>query len=596
MNSVLSPGIYFDRDSSRTILKKPNPSGGGGGGGSEPDPISWSVLIPSGTAQGDLVEFPYLLNGDGFTEDFWTAIEPDGSNLKFTLPFGETLERYIIDVDRERKYFWCVVKLPEIFQNSDTEFYVEATVGETFANGSVYNGNYVAAVHMHGPKAVELTGIPTNLEVDNTIPLPAWGGEDSLISIDQSPDTGAHQGVIITATNRYTIDTTSIKRYDANWNLLNENTNALTGLSAPINHLGDGDFYNGKLYIPVEYWGGSCGDFSDCGIAVYDATTLNFESFHDTSAQGHECSGLFIEPSANRITIVNYCGPCQFHRYRLSDFSYERTDSLDTPLNYIQGIVRLGDYYYITQDNIGGSGDGDICYRVSADTFEVQGQVYHTEISGGDSNSNMEGISVLDENLFILLDGGPGDQLVHTLEFVEGKNFQGDDTFTPGAAYVITLPQGYQSGTLSVFFKPGNTQQVSIASLTAPNTDTPNDRMGIAIDDGNNLGSWDSNGSSWVYTGVNPSRVELSGAVMTFDSGGDRAISINDTNRNVISAGTIPTTRTELILGREDDTANEIYAGVYTLARLRNNVADPAWISFEDVNCRLNNQHTITKL
>ena len=49
----------------------------------------------------------------------------------------------------------------------------------------------------------------------------------------------------------YLINTDKIYKYDANWNCIDSNTTPFAG-DALLDHMGDGAYANGKLYIPAE--------------------------------------------------------------------------------------------------------------------------------------------------------------------------------------------------------------------------------------------------------------------------------------------------------------------------------------------------------
>ena len=88
-----------------------------------------------------------------------------------------------------------------------------------------------------------------------------------------SPNTFSHQGYATDGTNHYTFDNQAIYvwRDDADWTLVSSNTAVFSGVSG-LNHLGDGDYYNGQLYLVAEYWAG-CGSYTNQSLLTFDPAT-----------------------------------------------------------------------------------------------------------------------------------------------------------------------------------------------------------------------------------------------------------------------------------------------------------------------------------
>ena len=149
----------------------------------------------------------------------------------------------------------------------------------------------------------------------------------------------AHQGYARTDDFHYTFHGNEIIKYDLGWNSVASNNKYLIGIVQ--NHLGDGDYYDGKIYVPVEEYIGSggCGESTNESIFVINATDLTKIAEYDISAQGYEVSGLTVVPEDNIIYTVSYCDDSIISKYDLTDFSYLGNIQLSEPVVRKQGLT-----------------------------------------------------------------------------------------------------------------------------------------------------------------------------------------------------------------------------------------------------------------
>ena len=175
-----------------------------------------------------------------------------------------------------------------------------------------------------------------------------------LVRIDKSPDIKAHQGVTTDGESFYLLHTDFIKKTDENWNEIDINKKVLSEIGGGMNHLGDGDYHNGKLYIPVEYWDDR-DNFGSQHIAIWDASDLSYVGKYDISAQGHEVAGITVDN--NYIYVVSFYDGTAIWKYDLLDFTYAGYISISENIESIQGITTDGAYFYISQE--------DYLYKIS---------------------------------------------------------------------------------------------------------------------------------------------------------------------------------------------------------------------------------------
>jgi len=157
----------------------------------------------------------------------------------------------------------------------------------------------------------------------------------TYVKIDESIDVDCHQGVAASENYYYTFHTDRIdKRSKNDWSIVSQNTDPFAGMSG-VDHVGDGCYYNNKLYIPVEHWT-SCTDTSNQTIAIYDADTLELLEHHDISDHASEASSIAIDSENKIIYVSNYCNG-KIYKFDLNTFDY--LGEFDTHISTIQGIA-----------------------------------------------------------------------------------------------------------------------------------------------------------------------------------------------------------------------------------------------------------------
>jgi len=227
----------------------------------------------------------------------------------------------------------------------------------------------------------------------------------SFLETYASPDTGCQQGYAWDGTNHYLIDSAQIfkRANDSNWTVLASNTNVFSGLPG-LNHMGDGDYYNGELYIPCEFWLGACTNVSDQSIVTFDAAKLQPLKVYDVSADNHEMSGLCIVPSDGSngvIYVTAYCDGSQVWRYDLATMKLLGTIPLSQTLYCLRGIAWHDGTFYLAEDFAQGS----------VYSMEYNGKiklVCTTPVTGSQG-----GLKYTGNVLRWLIDQGPGSREVH---------------------------------------------------------------------------------------------------------------------------------------------------------------------------------------
>lgn len=254
-----------------------------------------------------------------------------------------------------------------------------------------------------------------------------------------SPDIDCHQGIATDGTYFYGIDSNAIRKFDSNWNLIAQNTNA--GGNAGVNHLGDGAVYNGRLYCAAENYT-SPTVFSDNRIAVFNTSTLAFIEQHDISAQGVETAGAAIDPAQGLIYVCTYTNGDRINVYDLTTFDFVRTIMLPVPLPKNQGITYKNQRLYLAEDT-----------NKRIYTLNMQGDILgYTRVSSG----TQEGIDFT-TNIFYSLEETPvsgANQIVSTIMPYSARQplnanlvFNGDFEIAPSFTAVTTGNKAWIDGT-----------------------------------------------------------------------------------------------------------------------------------------------------
>ena len=217
-----------------------------------------------------------------------------------------------------------------------------------------------------------------------------------------SPNTFSHQGYATDGTNHFTFDNQSIYVWsnDLHWTSIASNTAVFSGVSG-LNHLGDGDYCNGLIYLVAETWY-TCGSYTNQSILTFDANTLQRLSVHNVAADAHEMSGLAVVPGDGTngiIYVTSYCDGSRIWEYDLSTFELIGTLPLSRTLPVLQGIAAGNGRFYLSQDS------GNI---YSLDYSGNVTPVFSTSISG-----SHEGLKYVQGQIRWLIDGGLGHKFIY---------------------------------------------------------------------------------------------------------------------------------------------------------------------------------------
>lgn len=254
----------------------------------------------------------------------------------------------------------------------------------------------------------------------------------SLLPVNQYELTGAEevsgrQGVCSGEDFFWVSGSTTLAKYDRDWNLILENDEPFEGYEMEVNHIGDIDVYQNELYIGAEYFMDGQGE--NIQIAVYDADTLKLKRtfpFEPKSGQ-LECSGIAVDPDTQSVWMCSWVGEESgryLYRYDLNTGAYLGKVHMQMPPQWIQGIAYHDGCIYITADD--GTADDD-----------EPDHLYRAKIEDGASACTV----TLERTL---------DDVIRQGE-IEGLTFDQEEgqmlvLYNRGARIVLGMPKGFYDG------------------------------------------------------------------------------------------------------------------------------------------------------
>lgn len=228
--------------------------------------------------------------------------------------------------------------------------------------------------------------------------------EEPWIMVERSFFLGADpargQGVTTDGTNWYFSGTKSLEITDEAYNTILIDTNAIlsqVGLAdgytdVTLNHIGDIDYANGKLYISLDSTQRDpiTGDkYSNPVFAVYDAQTLSWtgEAYILNPPHGIRdiASWVAVDAEAGLAYGMAYDNATELAVYNLADFSFKQYIPLSQVVDQAQGGKLLNGYMYFATDN-----DEKLLMRANLATGEVE-TIGNLKIDG---EQEVEGLSI----------------------------------------------------------------------------------------------------------------------------------------------------------------------------------------------------------
>ena len=183
------------------------------------------------------------------------------------------------------------------------------------------------------------------------------------------------QGVCVEGDYYWVSGSTTLTKYDRDWNVVAENTDPFKGYDLEVNHIGDIDVYQNELYLGVEYF--MDGEGKNIQVAVYDGDTLELKRVFPFRADTGqlECSGIAVDPDSQTVYMSSWIddeSSSYLYMYDLSTGDYKGKLRMDPVPAWLQGVAYYDGNLYVTSDDGDADEDApDHMYRVDANTGAV---------------------------------------------------------------------------------------------------------------------------------------------------------------------------------------------------------------------------------
>lgn len=187
------------------------------------------------------------------------------------------------------------------------------------------------------------------------------------------------QGICVEGDYYWVSGSTSLTKYDRDWNVVAENTDPFAGYTLEVNHIGDIDVYRNELYLGVEYFMDGVG--SNIQVAVYDGDTLELKRVFPFRADTGqlECSGIAVDPDSGTVYMCSWIddeSSAYLYMYDLDSGAYKGKLRMDPVPKWIQGVAYFDGSLYVTCDD--GDADEeapDHMYRITLNEDRTAGGV-----------------------------------------------------------------------------------------------------------------------------------------------------------------------------------------------------------------------------
>ena len=187
------------------------------------------------------------------------------------------------------------------------------------------------------------------------------------------------QGVCAEGGYYWVSGSTTLAKYDSEWNVVAENGEPFKVYEFEVNHIGDIDVYQNELYLGVEYF--ADGEGSNIQVAVYDGDTLELKRvfpFREDTGQ-RECSGIAVDPETRTVYMCSWIDDDSsnyLYMYVLDSGDFKGKLEMKGAPKWIQGVACYEGNLFVTADDGDADQDEpDHLYRVKVGKDGVTAEV-----------------------------------------------------------------------------------------------------------------------------------------------------------------------------------------------------------------------------
>ncbi len=207
----------------------------------------------------------------------------------------------------------------------------------------------------------------------------------SLVSTQANFTESFIQGMAYNGSARYIFCTDAIVATGAK-----TNSSAATGTftERTYNHLGDGDYFDGNLYVPVQSWQG-CGSSSNLSVGIFDSATLEGKNIVHVDSDGlPEISCAAVDADASVLYLASFCDGSKILKYSISsgtNLTFLGAVPLSATVTSVQGSSVKDGILYLS----GGTMPTVKIYAIDPATGETQ-----TMVSTNLATTEVEGVAI----------------------------------------------------------------------------------------------------------------------------------------------------------------------------------------------------------
>lgn len=203
----------------------------------------------------------------------------------------------------------------------------------------------------------------------------AGKADAAVYTLDSVHAVNGRQGICVEGDCCWVSGSTTLTKYDRDWNIVAENTDPFKGYALEVNHIGDIDVYRNELYLGVEYF--MDGEGKNIQVAVYDGDTLELKRVFPFRADTGqlECSGIAVDPDSGTVYMSSWIDDTSsncLYMYDLETGDFKGKLEMDPAPKWLQGVAYYNGNLYVTADDGDADEDApDHMYRVDAETGAV---------------------------------------------------------------------------------------------------------------------------------------------------------------------------------------------------------------------------------
>ena len=203
----------------------------------------------------------------------------------------------------------------------------------------------------------------------------AGKADAAVYTLDSVHAVNGRQGICVEGDCYWVSGSTTLTKYDRDWNVVAENTDPFKGYALEVNHIGDIDVYRNELYLGVEYF--MDGEGKNIQVAVYDGDTLELKRVFPFRADTGqlECSGIAVDPDSGTVYMSSWIDDTSsncLYMYDLESGDFKGKLEMDPAPKWLQGVAYYDGNLYVTADDGDADEDApDHMYRVNAETGAV---------------------------------------------------------------------------------------------------------------------------------------------------------------------------------------------------------------------------------